>query len=535
MTEKGAGDDERQARNRDANPESAGAAIDVDALVRTLVDRSPVATVITHGERHVVAYANPAFSRLVDRPLESVVGLPVLASLPAFGIGGTAEMLDRVYRTGKSENLTVEARVRGEQGNAYWTYDVTPFAQIGGATGLFLHIADSTDQVRAQPRYQLAMDLLREINQRLVVASVREQELAEQAARQTDQLNALLENISEGVTVTNGTGDVVLMNRAAREIYSSAEGPPRTVADMRRLDFRRLNGAPLHFDEWPIARALRGEQFSDHEVIFVRSDGTLRHLLFSGSAIRDAEGKVTLAINVRHDVTDLRHLEQIREDYIHITSHDLRAPLTIVLGRAQMIRLDVNNPEMVRANVDAIITSAHRMNLMIQDLLDSARIASGQMTLVQEPLDLRAYVVDLTGRLDGILDTSRIRVEAPEGLPRVSADAARLERILINLLSNAFKYSTPETEISLELTRSPGAIVTAISNHGRGIPPEELPRLFERYFRSRTSHRPQDGLGLGLYITKGLVEALGGQIWAESAPGQTTTFYVTLRLAPAAD
>lgn len=145
-------------------------------------------------------------------------------------------------------------------------------------------------------------------------------------------------------------------------------------------------------------------------------------------------------------------------------------------------------------------------------------------------VNLPAFVHDLRERLAGTRagPVERIQIDAAEGLPSVLADRDYLERILTNLLSNALKYSAPESVVKVAIARRDGELVTSIADQGRGIPAEELPHLFERYFRAREARERREGLGLGLYITKGLVEAQGGHIWVETEVGKGSKFSFTL-------
>ncbi|MHB0870217.1 MAG: sensor histidine kinase [Chloroflexota bacterium] len=144
---------------------------------------------------------------------------------------------------------------------------------------------------------------------------------------------------------------------------------------------------------------------------------------------------------------------------------------------------------------------------------------------------LVAFLIDLKERLAGFLETARIRVHFPDGLPRVMADPDRLERILMNLLSNALKYSEPNTEVTVTLRRLDAEVVTEVSDRGPGIPPERLPHLFEPYQRSQMVMERRETVGLGLYVAKGLVVAQGGWIWVESEVGKGSTFSFTLPVA----
>ena len=169
---------------------------------------------------------------------------------------------------------------------------------------------------------------------------------------------------------------------------------------------------------------------------------------------------------------------------------------------------------------------------MIRDLVDLTEVEAGRpLKLNRVPVDLRSFMLGLRERLAGLLETERVRVEALERLPQVLADTDRLERILINLLSNALRCSAPGTEVTVTLSRHNNEVITSVTDRGIGIPPMELPLLFQPYRRTMVVRRPQERLGLGLYITKGLVEAHGGRIWAQSEVGKGSTFSFALPAA----
>jgi signal transduction histidine kinase len=231
---------------------------------------------------------------------------------------------------------------------------------------------------------------------------------------------------------------------------------------------------------------------------------------------------------------EIRAREQDREEYVHMISHDLRSPLTVILGQAQLLRKALQRAGVdgrEKSSAEAIGTSAQRMNTMIQDLVDRARLESGQLRLNLRPVDLASYLRELKERLAGTIDTERMHLEIPPGLPPVMADPDRLERILTNLLTNAYKYSNPGTPITVKLALRDREVVTTVMDRGPGILPEELPSLFQRYRRTQAGAKRAEGLGLGLYITKGLVEAHGGKIWVESEVGQGSSFSFTLPVA----
>ena len=272
-------------------------------------------------------------------------------------------------------------------------------------------------------------------------------------------------------------------------------------------------------------------------MILVRPDATRLRLLSSGSAIRD-NGQVVLAIVVHRDVTALRLLEQTKEDYLALISHDLRAPLTAVQAEAQLLQRQLSRD----GNVDSayvkrtmsIVANARRMNAMIQELLESSRLESGTMTLNREPIAIVPLLRDIADRVG----SDRVAVQAgpsdgASGLAPVYVDGERIERVLTNLITNALKYSPPSEPVVVRVEQRDDETVISVVDRGDGIPPEELSRLFQRFTRGRAGPKGDiAGLGLGLYIARLIVEAHGGRMWAESAIGNGSTFSFALPTEP---
>ncbi|MHB8877874.1 MAG: sensor histidine kinase [Myxococcaceae bacterium] len=257
-------------------------------------------------------------------------------------------------------------------------------------------------------------------------------------------------------------------------------------------------------------------------------------LLVNAAPVRERVGRVTGAVTVFQDISRLKRLEQQREDFIRAVSHDLRTPLSTVVVAAEVIKRQAGNPQKVVRGVESVVTAARRMDAMIQNLVDSARIEAGQLVLERERLELRDQLEGLIERLAGAMETQRITLELPPGVPEVWADPLHVERMLTNLLSNALKYGEPGTPVRVSLAERPDEVQVAVSDQGPGIAPEDLRHLFERYYRAPGARERRHGVGLGLFIVKGLVEAHGGRVWVESAPGRGSTFYFTLpRAQPA--
>jgi len=355
----------------------------------------------------------------------------------------------------------------------------------------------------------------------------------EEKEKRAAELDATIAAVPDGLLINGPSEEIVHMNEAAVRLFGSTAEPSRSPMAERVAigQFETPDGRPMPRDEFPPYRALRGETVVA-EVFVFRSPAfpAQRWLSISSAPIRGNDGSLLGAVTVLRDTTDLHKLLEEREDMVRMVSHDLRSPLTVVQGQAQVIERVLkrsNQDPRLQRSAETIVTSTKRMNAMIQDLVDMAQVESRQLDLKCAPMEMRAFLLDLRQRLAGVLDTQRIRVEMPEESPLVSADPDRLERVFTNLLSNALKYSPPETEVVVTAEIQHGEVTVSVTDSGAGIAREELSHLFERFYRAKGT-RKAEGLGLGLYITKMLVEAMGGRIWVESEVGKGSTFSFAL-------
>jgi signal transduction histidine kinase len=216
----------------------------------------------------------------------------------------------------------------------------------------------------------------------------------------------------------------------------------------------------------------------------------------------------------------------MQREFITMVTHELRNPLASIKGYAELMQRRGAYSE---AAVDTIVTQAKQLERLIEDLLDVSRLQVGQLKLQPGETDLVALARAAAAQAQTLTHVHTIRVVAPEP-PLVGRwDATRLEQVLQNLLSNAVKYSPDGGEIVVRVEDLPRQARVSVTDQGIGIPPEALPRLFQRFFRTEEAQaRGIEGLGLGLHISRALVEAHGGRLWAESLPGQGSTFVFTL-------
>jgi signal transduction histidine kinase len=249
----------------------------------------------------------------------------------------------------------------------------------------------------------------------------------------------------------------------------------------------------------------------------------------SAAPVRTPDGRLVGAVGIAVDMTALYNLQRERDMYIHTISHDLRLPLTVILGHAELLeetlkQSDINGT--LLKNISMILKGAANMQSMVEDLVDSARIEGGKLVMHRAAIELPALMADLLERFEHVLPADRLEVQLPPDLPPVPADADRLQRIILNLLTNALKYSPPEDRVVIHLQREGGTVVISVIDRGPGIAEEDIPHIFQRYYQPRGTRSA--GMGLGLYITKMLVEAHGGTIGVESETGKGCRFFFSL-------
>jgi PAS domain S-box-containing protein len=236
------------------------------------------------------------------------------------------------------------------------------------------------------------------------------------------------------------------------------------------------------------------------------------------------DGKRVAMISAIRDITERKRAERMQEDFIAMASHDLLTPVTVLRARAQLLQRRQTYDE---ASIVSILEQASRMERLIKDLRELVRVEGGRLVLLREEVDLGEIVHEaLTrARTEGIRHA--LRSEAPRSPIVGFWDRDRLEQVLDNLIGNAIKYSPQGGEIVIRVEATDAEARVSIEDQGIGIAADVLPRLFERFYQGQDPG-VSTGLGLGLYIARMLVESHGGRIWAESEPGQGSTFVIAL-------
>jgi len=222
----------------------------------------------------------------------------------------------------------------------------------------------------------------------------------------------------------------------------------------------------------------------------------------------------------------------VRRDFISNLSHELRTPVASLKALTETLLLGaLDDPPAARHFLEQVNVELDALAQMVNELVQLSQIESGQVSLNLRPGSVRELMLSAAKRMQLQADRARLtlRVDSPSELPVVRMDVARLEQVLVNLIHNAVKFTPPGGEIVLTAETVPGAMLFAVRDTGIGIPPEDLPRIFERFFKTDRS-RAGGGTGLGLSIARHIVESHGGKIWAESIEGTGSTFFLTIPL-----
>ena len=336
-------------------------------------------------------------------------------------------------------------------------------------------------------------------------------------------LETLIDTSPVGVVVFNaGTGVPVSLNREARRLVDGLTNPGQTAEQLLDvLTFRRADGREISLREFPLAEALStGETVRAEEIVIGVPDGRSVSVLLNATPIRSEEGEVESVVVTLEDMTALEELDRLRAEFLGMVSHELRAPLTSIKGSAATVlgsSADLD-PAVVRQFFRIIEDQADHMHDLVADLLDVARIETGTLPVTPEPAEVAVLVDRARSTFTSAGGRNNLAIDIETDLPLVMADRRRIVQVVGNLLSNAAKHSSESSVITVTVVREDVHVAVSVADEGRGIPSERLPYLFRKFTRTDGDDLGSGvaGPGLGLAICKGIVEAHGGRIWAES-------------------
>jgi two-component system phosphate regulon sensor histidine kinase PhoR len=334
------------------------------------------------------------------------------------------------------------------------------------------------------------------------------------------KLAAVLSEMTDGVLIVDIEGRIQLINPAAERMFGNGQKVDvgNTLAEALR------HHQP--FEQWQRCIASQEVQSASFEV------GNKRMYL-SGTAAPLGQALPGSTLLLFQDITRQHQIELMRRDFISNVSHELRTPLAALKALTETLQTGaLDDPPVAQRFLGQMETEVDALSLMVTELLELSRIESGRVPLERKPTRPLDILTPAFERL--VLQAERARlnmtIECPEDLPLVLADAARVQQVMVNLLHNAIKFTSPEGKIVIKAQPYNGTVLFSVQDSGIGLAAEDLPRIFERFYKADRA-RATSGTGLGLAIARHLVEAHGGKIWADSELGKGSTFFFSIPIA----
>jgi PAS domain S-box-containing protein len=468
---------------------------------------------------------NEGARRLYGYTAEETIGragLDLLYTPEAVASGHVAELLEQAREHGRTSGECIRVTRDGRQ---------------------FTASIAINQRYDAQGRPIGFMSISRDISALKQAEQERAQLVEEQAARRAaeasrDRLQQVIAVSPLAIAVAGQDGHVLACNRAMVALVGpEAAQPDASIAEA--CAWLEPDGQPCPSERVPLRRALRGEVVDGEELLLVARDPDRNiPVLASAAPLHRSDGTVDGAVCVFQDITPIKALERDKDAFLAAAAHDLRNPLAVIKARAQLALRRANRlPEAERDRVmdglRDIDTTIQKTTALVNEILDVARLQLGR------PLDLDLQPVDMVQLLRRVADDVRATTDRHNVLLRLGParlvgewDAARLERVIANLVSNAVKFSPRggrvEIALSVETAAGQDWAVVEVCDEGVGIPADDLPRIFDRFFRAGNVSDRFEGTGIGLFTVRQTVEQFGGFIEVESEPGHGSTFTVRL-------
>jgi PAS domain S-box-containing protein len=346
-------------------------------------------------------------------------------------------------------------------------------------------------------------------------------------------LEAVVSQMPVGVTVSDAGGRFLAMNARVREVWHGAAAA-ESIADYQQWHGFHSDGRPYEPEDWPMARSLQhGEVVLDEEIEIERFDGSRATIVNSSAPVRDEQGSILAGVVILSDITGRVEAERAREAFLAVLSHELRTPITSIFMAAKLLRdrgetLEAATRRDLYLDIDA---EAQRMNRVVENLLVLSRVERGIQLATDEPVLLKHLLRDIVVAEARLWPKVSFRLQCPNGLPVVLGEPGCIEQVMRNLLSNAAKYAGGEVLVDVSVGAADREVLIRVSDAGPGIPEADRLRVFELFYRIPGSQSSM-GAGIGLFVVRNLVEAMGGRIRVEPSSACGACFSVSLRQVP---
>jgi len=467
-------------------------------------------------------------ARLIDRTRtrrQGIVGLRLRRLAIDEQSRRLVESLDQAFHHGEivtGEEVSLGHDATTDEGQTWWNGSIVPLRdRAGRISELVLLATDITEQVTTRRRIE---------------------ELVRIAGTRAAELEATVSAMTGAVTVSDSAGRLRLANSSSLATYGvdSLSELMRISGLEERILLRHTDGRTVLPADRPLVRALGGETLQADYTLFHHALGRDVHRRTSAAPVRDGAGDIIGAVAVETDITSLIEIDRLKDEFFAMAAHELRTPLTAINGYVQILARQLSRAEapapMVIKSLATLREQGDRMERLINELLDFARIETGQLAFRYLDFDLVALIEETVTEAARATQRHWISIQTQHAAIHGRWDRDRLAQVFANLLTNAVKYSPDggAIAVSVEWPGGPEDDVTvSIRDEGLGIPAQDMPRLFTRYSRlGDGTHFHRSGLGIGLYITKEIVDSHGGRISVSSEPGKGSVFAVHLPLQP---
>ena len=454
-----------------------------DLSTRTALggDQTPMRVIANDG---TIRHASQAAADLLGRSLDVLIGLP-LASL----VVDAGSELDLLRRSREGEDIRDD--------------DLELFR----ADGNRIVVQVTADAPEANASERQVHWLLHDIT-------------AERDAEERDaRLAAIIHDSDDAIITKRMDGIITSWNPAAERLFGysadDAIGMPISVIMPPEME-----------DEFPgiMRRLRRGEHIDHYETTRITRGGRIIDVSVSIAPIRNSAGRIVGASDITRDISERRALERKQREFLAMVAHDLRSPLTSIKGFAQLMQ---RREAYSSTGIAAILNQVQLIEHLVEDVLEITRLDENQQDVTFASFDLTALVRAIIDRTQALMPSERITLHAPDERIAGTWDIMRIEQALVNVLSNAVKYA-PTGPIDVTLSPAAEHVEISVRDHGHGIPPEDLTRVFDRFYRVPGEPSNARGVGLGLTITRTLIEAHGGSVAIQSTPGEGTTVIIAL-------
>jgi PAS domain S-box-containing protein len=396
----------------------------------------------------------------------------------------------------------------------------------GRRDGTVVTVADITERKRVDLALKDALRRQREQSDALARASA-----AQAAFRQL--LEAIVDEMPIGVMVVDAASGRMMISNAevARIVRGPIEGPA-TLEEADALLGDPDGPAGGAAGSSALDRALGGEIVRDEEIEIVRGDGSHATISVSSIPIRGDDEAIVAAVATISDITRRREADTLRDAFIGVLSHELRTPITSIYGGSKVLLRDgvEARPEVRRTVLEDLVGESERLNRMVENLLVLARVERGVTLTGHEPVLLQRLLPRIVADEARLWPGLDLVLDVADDVPTVAGDESFIDQVLRNYLSNAGKYGPPSGTVRIDVGVRPEErdVRIAVRDEGDGIDEAEAARLFELFFRSSSVANKKAGSGIGLFVSRHLVEGMGGRVWAESRPEGGSEFGFSL-------